>query len=462
MTLFRAVLLLCGTCVLAACTAVTSREEAGGVVRASLPDMPAAWATAQDAVGDVQVDWINPFRDETLRELVREAQANNKNLQAAAANVERSWALARQAGAALQPAVTLTSEGGRSGVVASPAPDTSRVSIGLQVNWELDVWGRIRSGQQAAAATAESVEADFRFSQHSLAAAVAKAYFLAIEAGRLADVTRKSIEALTETNRIVNVRYEHGLGSSQDLALSKSGLATARAILAAAEGSHREALRALEVLLGRYPGADLHVRQSLPEVPSAPPAGVPSDILERRPDLVAAERRVAAAFSNLDQAKAARLPRISLTSDLGGSSNQLGHLLDPANVAWTIGGNLVAPLFDGGTRLEQVKIATAEQKQTLAAYGHVALNAFREVETSLDQNVVLRTRGTATREAVGEARNAFRLAQLRYHEGETDLLDVLTIQQKMLTAERNLVSIERARLEQWVTLNLALGGGWKR
>ena len=454
------VVCLCGVVALTACASVTSREESGRAARASLSDVPSAWAAAQASVGSVRVGWIDTFEDNVLKTLVREAQANNNDLQAAAARVERSWALARQAGAALRPAVNLTTGGSRSGSVGGPAPDSRNVTLGLQVDWELDVWGRILSGQQAAAATAESFEADFRFSQHSLAAAVAKAYFLVIEAGLLAEVTRQSIGALTETNRIVQVRYDNGLGSSQDLALSKSDLATARATLAAAEGSRREALRALEVLLGRYPGAELQVRMSLPEIPPPPPAGVPSEILERRPDLVAAERRVASAFNKLDQAKAARLPRISLTSQIGGSSTQLGNLLDPTNVAWTIGGNLVAPLFDGGVRREQVKIATAEQQQAVAAYGQAALNAFEEIETGLDHNVVLRTRDTALQEAAGEARKAFRLAGIRYKEGETDLLDVLTIQRKMLTAERSFVSVKRARLEQWVNLNLALGGSW--
>ncbi len=461
MTPFRAVLWLSSALALTACASITSREEAGGAARASLQDIPAAWAAAQESVGDVQVGWIDPFQDETLTKLVREAQANNKNLQSAAANVERSWALARQAGAALKPTVDLTAGGARSGIVDSRTPDASTVNLGLQVNWELDVWGRIRSGQQAAAETAESVEADFRFSQHSLAASVARAYFLAIEAGLLADVTRKSLKALTETNRIVTVQYKHGMASSQDLALSKSDLATAQATLVAAEGSQRDALRALEVLLGRYPGADLTVRTSLPKTPPAPPAGLPSEILERRPDIVAAERQVAAAFNRLDEAKAARLPRISLTSNIGGSSNQLGNLLSPTNVAWTVGGNLVAPLFDGGARRTQVEISTAAQKQAVADYGQAALNAFKELETSLDQSVVLRERDAALNQAAGQARKAFGIAQLRYNEGETDLLDLLTIQRRVFTAESNHIGVERARLDQWVNLNLALGGSWE-
>ncbi len=446
---------------LSACANITSREEAGEAARASLPDVPRVWATAQETVGDVQVGWISTFQDETLTALVREAQANNKNILAAAANVERSWALAKQAGAALQPSVNLVGGGSQSGGVTGAGAGRGGANLGLQVDWELDVWGRIRSGKQAAAASAESAEADYRYAQHSLAAAVSRAYFVAIEAGLQADVARKTFETLTETTRIVTVQEENGLATAQDLALAKSDLANADATLTQAEGAQRDALRALEVLLGRYPAADLKVRTALPATPPPPPAGVPSEILERRPDIVAAERQVAAAFNSLDQAKAAKMPAISLTSSIGGSSNQLSNLLDPANVAWTVGGNLLAPIFDGGARQAQVEISTAEQEQALAAYGQAALDAFNEVETNLDQSTVLREREQSLDAAANEAGEALRIAQLRFNEGESDLLDVLTIQQRVFSTQSALVNVQRARLEQRVNLNLALGGDWE-
>ena len=454
-------LLFSSVIAMAACASITSREEAGAAARASLPDVAETWASAQESVGDVKVGWVDAIGDETLSALVREAQVNNKNLQAAAANVERSWALARQAGAALQPNVNLAAGGAQSGGVSGAGQGGGNANLGLQVNWELDVWGRIRSGQQAAAASAEAAEADYLFSQYSLAAAVARAYFLSIEAGVQTDVARETVDALKETNRIVNAQYREGLASSQDLALAQSDLASAEANLTAVEGSKRDALRALEVLLGRYPAADLNVRNSLPATPPTPPAGLPSELLERRPDIIAAERQVAAAFNSLDQAKAARMPTISLTSNIGGSSNQLANLLDPANVAWTVGGNLLAPLFDGGARQSQVEISTAEQQQAVAAYGQSALQAFQEVESGLDQSVVLKQQEASLKDAAAKANEAYRSASLRHKEGETSLLDVLVIQQRVFSADSNRVSIERARIEQWVNLNLALGGSWE-
>ena len=453
--LFGAALLLTG------CASSTSREDAAVAGRAGLPETPDVWAAAEDAVGDVQVGWIDALEDNTLAALVREAQENNRDLQGAAANVERSWALARQAEAALRPTVDAAAGAAGSGSDTSNPSTSGSFDVSVVASWELDIWGRLRAGRSAAVVSAEALEADLRYSQHSLAAAVANAYFVAIEAGLQAAVTRRTFETLTETNRIVTVQFENGLASPQDVALSRSELATAQAGLAAAEGAQRDALRALELLLGRYPAADVEVRDSLPEVPAPPPAGVPSEILERRPDLVAAESRIAAAFDRLDEARAARLPTISLTANAGVASDELSGLLDPTNVGWSLGTNLLAPIFRGGALQAQVDAADAEQRATIAAYGQAALNAFREVETGLDQNFVLGQRDASLRVAAAEANEALRIVQVRYREGDVELLEVLLIQRQVFGAESSLLGVERARLEQWVNLNLALGGSWE-
>lgn len=447
------------TTALSACATITAPSEAGQAARGSLPDVPNEWAMASERVGVVEPGWLAKLDDPVLVGLVQEAQANNRNLQAAAANVERSWALAGQAGAALSPVVSLNSSASRGGSVQGTSADT--YSLGLQASWEADIWGRIRAGEQAAALSAQSAEADYIYSQYSLAAAVARSYFLAIEAGLQADVAQKNLDALSETDRIVGVQQEFGLATSQDVALSKSDLARTRSSLTAANGAQRDALRGLEVLLGRYPAAELEVRRALPDMPAQPSPGIPSALLERRPDVVAAERTVAAAFNSLDQAKAARMPSVSLTGSLGGSSADLANLLNPTNIAWQAATSLVAPLIDGGLRESQVLQANAEQKQAIAAYGQTALDAFQEVESGLDQSVVLRERSGSLRIAAEEANKALRIARLRYDEGETDLLDVLTIQQRVFSSDADLVSIERARLDEWVGLNLALGGDWE-
>jgi len=444
------------------CATPNSRDEAGAATKNSVPEVPFDWQALQQSIGDVQVGWIAAFDDPLLSQIVSEAQSNNQELRAAAANVDRAYALARQAGAALKPEVNLLAGGGGSGVLDSSegADSEGNLNTSLQVGWEVDVWGRIRSSQQAAVASAETAAADYTFSQYSLAANVARFYFIAIEAGLQQVVSRETVDALTRTAQIVQIQYDNGFASSEDLALASSDLASARDTMIAAGGAYRDALRALEILLGRYPGADLALRDRLPIVPPPPPAGVPSQIMERRPDLISAERNVAAAFNNLDSDRAARLPTLSLTADIGGSSESLSNLLDPTNVAWTLASNLVAPLFDGGDRQAQVEISTFEQEQAIAGYAQAALSAFGEVEDALDAGTVLRDRLVALEKASAQASEAFRIVSLRYEEGETDLIDVLDIQQRVFSTESNRINVQRQLLEQRIDLNLALGGDW--
>ena len=450
--------------VLPACGVTPSQEQVERDVEQAaqqqVAETPPEWQTAAES-GEVQAGWVESFADPELTALIIEAQENNRDLAAAAANVDIAWALARQAGAALVPSVSGTAGAARAGSPSGSVSTSSNLTLGAQVSWEIDVWGRVRSSQRAAVAGAQAVQADFRFAQESLAAATAKAYFTAIEASIQADIARNTVKILEETQRIVNVQYENGMSSAQDIALARSDLASARERVTTVEGSYRDAVRALEVLIGRYPGAMLELRETLPAAPPAPPAGLPSELLERRPDLVAADRRVAAAFNATNQARAARLPTISLTGNASAASNSLSSLLDSSNVGWTAGINLLAPIFDGGVLRENVNIATAEQEQALAAYGQAAITAFRELETSLDQGVVVQQRIVDLQEASKEADEAFRIARLRYEEGEEDLLNVLTIQQRGISSRSSLSIAERLLLEQRVNLNLALGGSWE-
>lgn len=425
----------------------------------TLPELPDSWQTASDSDAS-PLGWVTGFNDPALETLIVEAQANNRSIAVAAANLDRSRALVQQARSGLKPTVNVAAGGARAGSSGSGNPEVDDFSLGAQMSWEVDVWGRLRSGAMAAYYSNEAVEADYYYAQQSLAAATARSYFTAIEARLQTDIASENVQLLEETLRIVTARQADGMDSAQDLALARSDLASARESLTATEGAYREVVRALEILIGRYPGATLKVRTSLPAVPPSPPAGLPSSLLERRPDLVAAERRVAASFSALAQAKAARLPLLSLTSEIGGSSPDLSDVLDPVNVAWRLGVNLLAPLIDGGLRKAQVDAAGAEQRQAIASYGQAALDAFGEVENTLDQGVVIAARALDLEEASSEADKAFRIANLRYREGESDLLDVLTIQRRVIAAKSNLLSIERQRLEQRVNLHLAIGGDW--
>lgn len=419
----------------------------------------AQWSTTASS-NDIVVNWLDSFNDSTLSSLVNEAQLNNRNLLAASASVDNARALARQAGASLLPSANISVGAGRTGNRDSNIAAVDSRNIGLQVSWEADLWGRISSSEQAAANSAKAAQADFQFAQHSMAATVAKSYFALLESNRQIQLAREQRNILEETLKIVQVQYDNGIVSSQDLALTKSDIASAREQIISLENVQRSSIRALEVLLGRYPGAKLKIESSFPILPPAPPAGIPSELLERRPDLVAGERRVAAAFNRIDAARVARLPGLSLTGNLGGSSSSLSTVLDPANTTWRLAANLVGTLFDGGARKAQVEAATAEQKQALFNYGQLALTAFQEVETALDQGKSLEQRYKELLIAQEQASQAYKIAQLRHKEGVIALLDLLSIQQRLISANSSLATLDRLQLDQRVDLYLSLGGHW--
>ena len=445
--------------ILAACAPYAQRPDLPSLTEPALPDLPPAWQVAQASVGDVEVGWLARLDDPQLEDLVREAQNNNRNLQAAYAGVERARALTRQARAALFPALNYSAAVAEGGRIADSSSDS--YSSGLSLSWELDVWGRVRASRNASVYSAESAEADYVFSQYSLAAAVAQSYFLVIESHLQEEVAQKSLDALTETARIVSSQREVGAADAYDEHLATANMASSRANLLQVQGGKRLARRALEVLLGRYPHDDLFVRKDLPNVPALPASGVPSSLLERRPDLIAAALTIASAFSDVGAAKAARLPTFSLSGSADINSPRARDILDTDNGTWSLASALLGPLFDAGLRRAQVEAADATQRQAIASYAQIALTAFQEVEDSLDQNSVLALQVAALQDAATAQNRAFNLAQLRYEEGETNLLDVLTIQSNTLTADSNLVSAKRQQLDEWVNLNLALGGSWE-
>ena len=461
-SILRAVLLIGAGAGVASCASVRPANDAlsGELTAESVPPVPDQWTSARERVGEVQVGWIAAFEDPVLIQLVEEAQRNNRSLQAAAASVRRANALVRQAGAPLLPSANASAGATRTEIVDGPGSN-SNFNVGLQLSYEVDLWNRIEAGEAAAIASAQAAEADYVFAQYSIAAAGARTYFLVIESREQVAVAQNIVDALTEIERIVELRFQYGFASEYDVSLAQSDLESARDTLAAARNGEIEALRALEALVGRYPAGLLVTADTLPALPAAPGAGLPSELLERRPDLIAAERDVAAALNSLSVARAARLPSLSLTSSFGGASGDLENVLDPANLAWTLAGNLLAPIFQGGALDAQVDVAQADVDAVVAVYADTAINAFTEVESALDRGVFLTERRAALETSAERSRNAFRLSNLQYGQGEIDLFDLLGIQQRVFGAESSLIAIRRAQLDQYIELSLALGGDWQ-
>jgi len=431
----------------------------GTFAEADRAEPPAAGEPAAKDAGRVTDDWLATFGDARLSALVDEAQRNNPDLAAAVARRERALAQAGFADSAFAPKVDAAFGASRrdSGTPAGPA---DRFDLGLSISWEIDVWGRIAKASAAAAADVVAAAADLEYARQSIAARTAQAWFLAI-AGREQIALEQSLVAQRERLlRITGSRVEVGEAKPTDLDLAEGQTAAARDAVLAARGGVDAALRSLEALLGRYPAADVETGASLPPLPPPPPVGLPSELLERRPDVVAADRRVAAAFQRVGAAKAAKLPRVALTAGGGTASGDLSSLLDPKQAVWNLGANLLGPLFDGGEREAQVRIAQATEQEALANYVKVAQRAFLEVETALGNERVLRAREVELADAARRLLRARDAAEARYAEGEASILDVDQIHTDHARAARALLQVRQELLQQRLNLHLALGGSF--
>ena len=407
----------------------------------------------------IQSGWLQTFNDPKLNTLIQEVLTKNFDLQIASAKVDAATASAKQAGAALGPAVNLGLQGANQGNLETGLKrDVSSVGASLDVSWELDVWGRVRAGRDAATEELQASQLDYEYAKLSLAAQTAKAYFLAIESKRQLDLAQQNVANYEKTIKVVDAFFKEGMVGMQDKHLALSEKSRADASLENARAGHLDALRSLEALLGRYPSADVDVGSTLPAMPAPIRAGIPSEVLERRPDIVAAERRVAAAFNKIKQAETAKLPKISLTGSLGGAGPNLSEMVNPANMLWNVVTNAMFPLFDGGNLDAQVDAASASQKQALANYQKTALKAFGDIESALSNEASLRRSAESLRISYDEAKRAENIGMEKYKNGIGNLLDVQQLQRATISSQSALSQAESDLLMQRVNLYLGLGG----
>ena len=417
--------------------------------------IPSAWK-AGAAPGALQAGtWLGTFGDPALTALVAEALAHNADLKVAAARVEQAAGMLQVAGASLLPSLNLP--GTYSGKSGSGG---GLNALFLSASLELDVWGRLRYGEAAAQAQSAAVAADYAFARQSLAATVAKSWYLAIEAGLQRQLLEDSLRAGLELQRLAGERLRVGVGDETAVADATASVGSTRERLRQTQQARDEALRALELLLGRYPAAEIAVAPALAPMPGPLPVGLPSDLLERRPDVIAAERRVAAAFNRVGEAKAARLPRISLTASVSAISSDLLVLQDRSNPGYGLGANLFAPLYQGGALQAQVDIRNAEQQQAMAEYARIAQRCFGEVENALGAEIVLREREALLAGNIADNQRALELAKVQYRVGKIDLRSVEQRQLALVSAHSVLLRVQTDRLVQRANLYLALGGGF--
>lgn len=436
--------------------ALKSPPDVATIKSESMTDVtvPLAWTTS--GASEVSDNWIASFHDEQLEAAVAEGIYRNPDLQVGAARVEQAILYAKLAGAKLWPSVDLIGRGG-----GELSGDNSGLQGGvLTASWELDLWGRVRYGRTAAAADAAATALDFEYARQSLAAVVARSWFLATEAAMQAATARQTIRDSEELVRLAEVRSKVGVANDDEVFIARASVGTYRDALRQIEAAQLDALRALELVIGRYPAATIDVPAQQPGLPPPIPAGLPSELLERRPDVVAAERRVAAAFNRIHEAKAARLPTISLTGGISSISSELFVLQDRDNPSWSFGLNLLAPVFRGGALKTQVEIRTAEQKQALAAYASVGLRAFGEVENAMANEIAARDREQILSQTMADNQRAFEIVQTQFKVGSTDLRFVSQRQLALNATQSSLIRMQAEQRIQRVNLHLALGGGF--
>jgi len=417
---------------------------------------PGQWTAKGAAAGAVVDGWLAAFKDAQLEALVREAIRHNPDLRIAAGRVEQAAGHARLAGAEIYPQINLMARG--LGKLSSGSSDMQ--VRGIFLSWELDLWGRVRSQREAGRFQFESTLLDAEYARQSIAALVAKSWFLAVEARLQKAIAEDMLRSSERLVALALDRQRVGVGDEIDVALARASAQGYRDAVERLELGRQQALRALEALAGRYPAAAVETPAALGPPPAPAPAGIPAQLLERRPDVVAAERRVAEAFYRVEESKAARMPRISLAGSGSSVSSDLFLLQNRANPIWSLGLNVLGPLFTGGALEAQVEIRTAEQKVAVAEYGRIGLRAFSEAESALSSEISLAERQSALRAAVAENARALELANVRYRVGSGDLRAVQQQQIAVYAARTALLRVEGEQLAQRVNLYLALGGGW--
>lgn len=431
-------------------------------------DIPAQWSQETTTAPATRDAWWTTLGSDAVDALVREALEANHDLGAAIANVEAAKANATIQGADRLPQINGSLSGSRQKQIFVGLPIGSGVlsslsnSFGLsaQASWEIDLWNRLGLRERAALADLQATEADLAAARLSVSGLVTRTWVQLTELERQRALAERTLEAFRETLAVAEDRYDRGLISPVDIHLTRTQTETTAALLALRENQLQATARQLEVLLGRYPSGALRVAGEFPKAVGDVPAGLPAELVLRRPDLVAAERRVVASQARTGEARRNLLPRITLTASTGTTSNELGDLLDGDFGVWSIAGSLLQPLFQGGRLRAQVRASAAAEDAALARWAQAVLNAFADVETALAADALLATREGHLAAALASSTRAWDLAADRYRQGIGDLLSVLEAQRGALSAESELIAVRSARLQSRIDLHLALGGGF--
>lgn len=427
---------------------------------------PEKWAALPSLPEKASTAWLADFNSPALRALVDQAITANPDLQAAAARVRQAHAQTVQAGAAMFPAVTAGYNASRS---QSPSdqrfsgltPINNRFRLPFNVSWEIDFWGRIADERRAAKASRLAAEENFHAARLSLAANTVRTAITLAEAESLIRLAEQNVQTRRTQLSILEKQLDRGLDPDRaalDVSLARADLARTESTLQQRRATADETRRALEVLLGGYPAGQAAGLTQLPHLNRQIPAGLPSELLLRRPDVRAAERQIEASLNRESAAKKAFLPSIRLTGESGRTSQDMDNLLAPDSALWSIAANGVQTLFQGGRLVAGVKLERGRYDELLMTYKSRTLTAFQEVETALAADRFLRDQAAALSRASTEAERSEKLALGQYEKGLTEVLTLLDASQRAFDARSSLISAQANRLRNRADLHLALGG----
>nr|HET7857609.1 efflux transporter outer membrane subunit [Caldimonas sp.] len=418
------------------------------------PDSVTAGTPASD------LDWQRFFADPRLKRLIELALVNNRDLRVAVLNIEQTRALYGVRRADELPTIGIGASATRTPVGNGVA---NVYAVGAQVaSYEIDLFGRVRSLSQAALAQYFATAEARKAVQISIVSSVAGAYLNVLADEELLRVTQETLKTREESLRLTKLRFDNGVSSELDFRQAESLLEGARATLAQSERQRTLDQNALVLLVGQPLPADLPPPLPLDQqqITTDVPAGLPSDLLARRPDIRASEQQLAAANANIGAARAAFFPRISLTASFGTASTELSGLFKGGSWAWTGTGQLLQPIFDAGRNQANLDLARANFDIAVAQYEHSIQNAFREVSDGLAGRATLGEQLRAQAAQTNALAIAYRLADLRYRSGAASFLDTLDAARTLFAAQILLVQTQAQRLQNQVALYRALGGGW--
>ena len=437
-------------------------------------DLPKAWEKTEPGNrGNVAHGWIKEFEDPQMEQLVAEAIEHNRNLMAAAARLEAVREGTIISGAARLPSISASGGGSRSRSQVSGASGTLQPSVqieGSQVSlgasWEADLWGRIAKLHRASIEDFKSNLADYKAARLSLAANTAKAWCNLIAARQQMDLASKTLDSFKRNYRITERNYKAGDPTSSSLSVNfgRNQVASAERSLISRQLISDDAKRSLELILGRYPAASVESRGELPMLGKAVPAGLPADLLMRRPDLLAAAASVRASVQRSSAAKMDLLPSISLTAGKSNSvpSLELQDLIqDPASITRNLAVSVTQPIFRRGRLRARTRQAAAQSEAAISTFSGTALQAFREVESALAREQSLATQEQYLDTELRQANLGESQAYRDYAQGILGILSVLEAQRRAFNARSSMISLRNERLQTRISLHLALGGDFE-